>query len=163
MSTTAATQPRIVYFSSASENTRRFVAKLGIPAQRIPLRRKDPELIVNEPYVLITPTYGGGDQRKAVPKQVIKFLNNPHNRALIRGVITSGNTNFGTAYCCAGSTIAAKCHVPELYRFELLGTARDVARVQIGLRNFWNHMRGENGRQEQDPSENRYKNAGSEN
>lgn len=120
----------IVYFSSASENTRRFIDKLALPAHRIPLRRKDPELVVDEPYVLITPTYGGGDMSKAVPKQVIRFLNNPHNRGLIAGVITSGNTNFGAAYCCAGATIAHKCHVPELYRFELLGTARDVARVR---------------------------------
>ena len=34
----AVSQPRIVYFSSASENTRRFVDKLDIPARRIPLR-----------------------------------------------------------------------------------------------------------------------------
>ena len=29
---------RIVYFSSVSENTHRFVGKLGFEAQRIPLR-----------------------------------------------------------------------------------------------------------------------------
>ena len=127
----------IVYFSSASENTKRFVEKVGLPAQRIPLRRNEPELLVTEPYVLIVPTYGGGDIRKAVPKQVIRFLNNPDNRALIRGVITSGNRNFGTAYCCAGPTIASKCGVPELYRFELLGTAHDVTRVREGLQSFF--------------------------
>lgn len=86
--------------------------------------------MVDEPFVLITPTYGGGDLSKAVPKQVIYFLNNPDNRALLRGVITSGNRNFGEAYCFAGTTIAAKCQVPELYRFELLGTARDVEKVR---------------------------------
>ena len=142
MQQTTVTQPRIVYFSSTSENTRRFVDKLDIPARRIPLRRKEAELIVDEPYVLITPTYGGGDPRKAVPRQVITFLNNSHNRSLIRGVITSGNRNFGTAYCCAGPTIAAKCRVPELYRFELLGTARDVARVREGIREFWDRTGG---------------------
>lgn len=133
----AESSPRIVYFSSASENTRRFVEKLGLPALRIPLRRKDTPLHVHAPYVLITPTYGGGEPSKAVPRQVITFLNNPDNRRWIRGVITSGNTNFGTAYCCAGPTIAAKCQVPELYRFELLGTARDVERVREGLDAFW--------------------------
>ena len=30
-----------------------------------------------------------------MPKQVIRFLNDAHNRALIRGVIAAGNTNFG--------------------------------------------------------------------
>ena len=68
---------------------------------------------------------------------MITFLNDPANRALIRGVITAGNTNFGEHYCIAGPIISAKCKVPELYRFELLGTNRDVARVKAGLDEFW--------------------------
>lgn len=131
------TGPFLVYFSSASENTRRFIGALGIPASRIPLRAKEPPLVVDRPFVLVTPTYGGGDLSKAVPRQVIRFLNDPSNRRWIRGVITSGNINFGEAYCAAGVTIAAKCGVPELYRFELLGTHRDVATVRDGLRSFW--------------------------
>lgn len=127
----------LVYFSSVSENTRRFVDKLGLPARRIPLRPSEPRLVVEEPYVLLTPTYGGGAPRGAVPKQVIRFLNDERNRALIRGVITSGNTNFGEAFCLAGPIIAAKCGVPELYRFELLGTEADVAAVRAGLEAFW--------------------------
>lgn len=122
--------PPIVYFSSVSGNTRRFVDKLcdafHLTALRIPLRRTDPPIAVTGPYVLIVPTYGGGDLRGAVPKQVIRFLNVPAHRASLKGVITSGNTNFGAAYCCAGPRIAAKCGVPELHRFELLGTRRDV-------------------------------------
>lgn len=47
----------LVYFSSVSENTHRFVQKLGIPATRIPLHGR---IEVDEPYVLILPTYGGG-------------------------------------------------------------------------------------------------------
>lgn len=127
----------IVYFSSASENTRRFVEKVGLEAVRIPLAPKDPPLRVRRPYVLITPTYGGGALRHAVPKQVIRFLNDPDNRALIRGVITSGNTNFGEAFCCAGPIISAKCGVPELFHFELLGTDHDVDVVRAGLADFW--------------------------
>ena len=66
-------------------------------------------LHVDEPYVLVVPTYGGGDGQGAVPKQVIRFLNDPQNRSLIRGVIGAGNTNFGEAYGLAGDIIAAKC------------------------------------------------------
>ena len=73
----------------------------------------------------------------AVPKQVIKFLNDEHNRGLCRGVISSGNTNFGTAYCLAGDIISAKLHIPHMYKFELLGTAEDVSRVREGLSEFW--------------------------
>ena len=129
--------PLLVYFSSTSENTHRFVSKLGFPTARIPLRRTDPPLTVDEEYVLVVPTYGGGSVKGAVPKQVIAFLNNPDNRALCRGVIASGNTNFGQAYCLAGDIIASKLGVPFLYRYELLGTPTDVARVKEGLENFW--------------------------
>lgn len=128
----------LVYFSSASENTRRFIEKLHRPATRIPLRPRVEGMIrVARPFVLITPSYGGGSLAGAVPKQVGAFLNDPVNRSLMRGVITSGNTNFGEHFCIAGPLIAKKCKVPELYRFELLGTARDVERVNAGLDEFW--------------------------
>ena len=126
-----------MYFSSASENTHRFVGKLGFRGVRIPLRRRDEPLTVDEEYVLVVPTYGGGSVKGAVPKQVITFLNDPRNRSLCRGVIASGNTNFGEAYCLAGDIIASKLGVPFLYRYELLGTPTDVARVRQGLEDFW--------------------------
>ncbi|MEV6065430.1 class Ib ribonucleoside-diphosphate reductase assembly flavoprotein NrdI [Nocardia sp. NPDC052001] len=134
----------LVYFSSASENTHRFVERLGIPAVRIPLHTAD-SLRVDEPYVLIVPTYGGGrhvlggarPDKEFVPRQVAKFLNDPHNRALLRGVIAAGNTNFGDTYCFAGEVISRKTGVPYLYRFELMGTAEDVERVREGLESFW--------------------------
>ncbi|WP_314779995.1 class Ib ribonucleoside-diphosphate reductase assembly flavoprotein NrdI [Actinomyces massiliensis] len=129
--------PLLVYFSSASENTHRFVGRLGYRSARIPLRRRDEPLTVDEEYVLFVPTYGGGSVRGAVPKQVITFLNDPRNRSLCRGVIASGNTNFGEAYCLAGDIIASKLGVPFLYRYELLGTPTDVARVRQGLEDFW--------------------------
>lgn len=128
---------RLVYFSSVSENTRRFVDKLGLPASRIPLRARDAALTVDEEYVLIVPTYGGGEGAGAVPKQVIRFLNDPRNRSRLRGVIAAGNTNFGSGYCLAGDIISAKCQVPYLYRFELLGTDQDVARVREGWERLW--------------------------
>ena len=129
--------PRIVYFSSATENTKRFVERVGFPAKRIPLRRGDNDIEVTEPYVLLVPTYGGGNVRGAVPKQVIKFLNVKENRDLCRGVVSSGNTNFGEAYCLAGDIVSKKVGVPHLYKYELLGTELDVTRVQTGLRKFW--------------------------
>lgn len=128
---------RLVYFSSVSENTHRFIQRLGMPAHRIPLRRTEPPLHVTEEYVLVLPTYGGGTERGAVPKQVIHFLNDPDNRSLLRGVVAAGNTNFGEAFCRAGEIVAAKCDVPYLYRFELLGTDQDVTRVREGLAQFW--------------------------
>lgn len=134
----------IVYFSSVSENTHRFVEKLELPATRIPVRYPRENVVVDRPYVLIVPTYGGGTTAAGrdtsyVPKPVIRFLNLPHNRSLIRAVIAAGNTNFGDSYCFAGDVIASKCNVPYLYRFELMGTPEDVERVRDGLAEFWHH------------------------
>lgn len=133
--------PLVVFFSSLSGNTARFVEKLGVKARQIPLRGSDEPLNIDEPYVLVTPTYGGGqgrgEEKGAVPKQVVKFLNDPHNRSLIRGVISAGNTNFGQAYCLAGDIISRKCQVPHLYKLELFGTPEDVTKVQEGLKTWW--------------------------
>lgn len=129
----------LVYFSSRSENTKRFVEKLQLPALRLPLSATEAIPVVDRPYVLVTPTYGGGAVKGATPKPVISFLNNVTNRGLLRGVIAAGNTNFGAAYALAGNIISAKCGVPLLYRFELLGTEEDVMNVKQGLERFWKH------------------------
>ncbi|MFC7402514.1 class Ib ribonucleoside-diphosphate reductase assembly flavoprotein NrdI [Citricoccus sp. GCM10030269] len=134
------TTARLIYFSSVSGYTHRFVTKLDLPAAdtaRLPLKTKDPTLLATEPFVLVVPTYGGGDGKGAVPKQVITFLNVPSNRNLIRGVIGAGNTNFSEAYCLAGEIISRKCNVPLMYRFELMGTPEDVTAVREGLERFW--------------------------
>ncbi|PWD44472.1 ribonucleotide reductase assembly protein NrdI [Gordonia paraffinivorans] len=135
----SAASPLIVYFSSVSENTHRFVEKLRTRAVRIPLTGGAEGFRVDEPYVLICPTYGGGKVGQTggfVPKQVIRFLNDQHNRSFIRGVIAAGNSNFGEEFCYAGDIIARKCRVPYLYRFELMGTTDDVERVRAGLAEF---------------------------
>ncbi|WP_029149618.1 class Ib ribonucleoside-diphosphate reductase assembly flavoprotein NrdI [Microbacterium indicum] len=137
---TEAEAPHLVYFSSVSGNTARFVEKLGFPAERIPLHRGDDPLRVSEPFVLVLPTYGGGNGEGAVPKQVIRFLNDESNRRWIRGVISTGNTNFGEAYCIAGDIISRKCQVPLLDRVELFGTPEDVDRVSEGLDTWWKEL-----------------------
>lgn len=133
VSTATARQPKLVYFSSVTENTKHLVDQLPFPAERIPLRRTDPFLHVTEPYVLFVPSYGGGEEDSAVPKQVIKFLNDPQNRSLCLGVIAAGNMNFGAHYCIAGRIIEHKLGVPTFYRFELRGMPGDLERIEEGL------------------------------
>jgi protein involved in ribonucleotide reduction len=130
----------LIYFSSVSGNTHRFVKGLGRPASRIPIYAREGKLKAAAPYVLVLPTYGGGETGGAVPKQVIHFLNDEENRSLIRGVIAAGNTNFGEAYCLAGDIVARKCKVPLLYRFEVFGTPDDREAVQIGLDRLWKQL-----------------------
>src|ERR671911_145054 len=59
----ATAAPLLVFFSSISGNTARFIEKLGMRAVRIPLHSTDAPLVVDEPFVLVTPTYGGGQGR----------------------------------------------------------------------------------------------------
>lgn len=126
----------LVYFSSVSGNTARFVERLGMGGTRIPVSPSDPMPVADKPFVLICPTFADGQGRGAVPKQVIKFLNIAENRDLLRGVIAAGNRNFGTTFALAGDVIAQKTNAPVLYRFELAGTETDIIRIKAGLAEF---------------------------
>ena len=127
----------LVYYSSATGNTARLVANLGLEAARIPIRPAEPMPVPARPFVLVCPTFADGEGRGAVPKQVIRFLNDPATRAWLRGVIGAGNRNFGATYALAADVIARKCNVPVLTRFELAGTQIDIARIHAGLDRFW--------------------------
>ncbi len=132
--------PLIVYYSSPSGNTHRFAKALGIRAIRIPLSMKADCPVLDEPYVLICPTYADDDGSKAVPKQVIRFLNSPQNRAFLEGVIGTGNRNFGELFAHAGRVISRKCNVPLLYKLELSGTQTDLINVRKGMEKLWTSL-----------------------
>jgi protein involved in ribonucleotide reduction len=123
----------VVFFSSGSRNTLRFVEALGFPAVRIPASAKEALPEVKNDYILICPTYADGEGRGAVPKPVIRFLNDPCRREKLKGVIGTGNRNFGVTFALAGKIIARKCHVPLLDRIELAGTGNDIDRVRAIL------------------------------
>jgi protein involved in ribonucleotide reduction len=128
----------VVYFSSVSENTKRFVEKLGLNSVRIPLKTEEAATFTyDKDSILVVPTYGSGEEKTTVPKQVIKFLNNPENRKHIKGVIATGNTNFGESYGLAGDIVSAKLGVPLVQRVELLGTPEDVEQVKERLAQLW--------------------------
>jgi protein involved in ribonucleotide reduction len=133
-------KPLIVYFSSPSGNTERFVHSLEMRSICIPLTMKVDVPIIREPYVLVTPTYANDDGSNAVPKQVIRFLNETQNRSMIKGVIGSGNRNFGENFALAGQVVAKKCNVPLLYKFELSGTTDDIKNVKQGMKKLWHSL-----------------------
>jgi len=124
----------IVYFSNYSGNTKRFVERLDDNnAIRIPIAGSGGDLTVNQPYVLLVPTYGGGEGRAAIPRQVRLFLNVKENRKLLKGVIGFGNRNFGEHFCKAADLISAKTGVPVIARVEIFGTQDDVNKVKERL------------------------------
>lgn len=127
----------LVYYSSETENTHALVTKTGLPARRIPISPKDGPLLVDEPFVLVVPTYAAFDGRGANAKQVLRFMDAEDHASLIRGVIGGGNTNFGETYCLAARKISEKYGVPLLYRFELRGTSSDASNIRTGMERFW--------------------------
>lgn len=129
---------RVVYFSNVSENTKRFVEKLGFDNERIPVLPTEPMIQVDYDYILVVPTYGDMRGNNFVPRQVIKFLNDETNRTHIIGVVGGGNTNFGIDFAIAGAIIAHKCKVPYLGTFELLGTPEDVTETKKRMENCVN-------------------------
>jgi len=122
----------MIVFYSLHENTRRFVDKLDVESVRIPSNR-DQKIVVDKPYILITPTYSGGRP----PKPVSQFLNDKQNRPLMDGVIGAGNRGFGREFALAADVISIKCSVPLLYKFEIMGTTQDVKKIQEGIDKWW--------------------------
>lgn len=113
-------EPRIVYYSAPSGNTRRFVERLGLPAARV----DDDEALraLGEgPICLVTPTYSG-----RVPAPVARFLRTPEHRSRLAGVIAGGSTNFGADFGRAGKLVSSACGVPLLHTFELSGLPEDL-------------------------------------
>lgn len=124
----------VVYFSNYSGNTKRFVDKLNVNSTRIPIKQDESSpLLMQTAYILVVPTYGGGSEKSAIPKQVRAFLNVPSNRDNLIGVIGMGNTNFGEHYCKAADLISAKTGVPVLGRVEIFGTEDDVNTINERL------------------------------
>lgn len=130
----------VVYFSFATNNTHRFAMRLGdeVGKHRIPIRPKEAaEFTVDEPYVLMVPTYGTRGWTEFVPNSVKKFLNNESNRALCRAVIGTGNRNFGLDYAIAGNLVSEKLGVPMIGDFELNGAPQDTEIIKSKLREEW--------------------------
>ena len=114
--------------------------KINGNSTRIPIDTNDSrDFLVSNEYVLFVPTYGGGSEKSAIPRQVRRFLNNEQNRNLLRGVVGFGNTNFGEHFCKAADIISRKTGVPVIARVEIFGTQDDVNKVQERMRMLYDN------------------------
>lgn len=140
------TEPLVVYFSGPSENTKYFVERLPFNAVRIPLTRKETPLEINRDFVLATPTYGAGNGKNAVPKQIVKFFRNEAHKQHCLGVIGGGNRLFGhDHYVLAARIIAQLLNVPLLSTFEIRGMQRDVDETTKQIEQLWGDIRSTKG------------------
>jgi protein involved in ribonucleotide reduction len=135
----------IVYFSNYSGNTKRFVEKLADGTNNATRIAISPgpgrsRFVADRDYVLFVPTYGGGSERSAIPRQVREFLNVPENRDRLRGVVGFGNTNFGEHFCKAADLISRKTGVPVIAKVEIFGTNDDVMKVKERLKLLYDYQ-----------------------
>lgn len=113
----------MIVYASRTGNVRYIVGMLdkGIPTKEI-----SQDLIVNEPFALFTYTDGLGD----IPKIVQNFLSNPINSKNLKGIIASGNTNFGhDVFCKCADLISQKYNVPIIRKIELRGFHADYEAI----------------------------------
>lgn len=121
----------IVYFTSKTGNTARFVNKMKMKATQI-----SKDLIITKPFVLFVPTYAAMDGKGSVPTPMIKFLNELTNRSNLQAVVGFGNRNFGKNFAIGSEVISLKCKVPILHKVELFGTPEDVEIVQYRMKEY---------------------------
>lgn len=106
----------MIYFVSRTGNVQSIVSKLGLHTVNI----ADMDAPPNQNFVLFTYTDGLG----AVPPIVKEFMEQ-HNH-LCRGIICSGNTNFGQHYCGAGIKLSEQYGIPLGCKIDLRGVPSDL-------------------------------------
>lgn len=85
---------------------------------------------IDDEFILFTYTDGYGD----VPREVEDFLQKNHQ--YLKGVIVSGDKNYGEAFCQAGDTISLKYHVPCFYKVENEGTEEDIRKIKKVIQKY---------------------------
>ncbi|MDR0298360.1 MAG: class Ib ribonucleoside-diphosphate reductase assembly flavoprotein NrdI [Streptococcaceae bacterium] len=116
---------KLVFFS-VTGNTRRFVEKVGLSADKVvEITADNPEIELTEPFVLIVPCY-----ERATTNPVWEFMNWAGNSQACRGLIGGGNRNFAGLFIYTAKDLAADFMVPLLYGFEFSGMPNDHAWVR---------------------------------
>lgn len=105
----------MIIYASRTGNVRYIVSKLNLSLIEI-----TESLIVNKPYIIFTYT----DKLGEVPKKVEDFLQQNHQ--FCKGVIASGNSNFGKKmFCESADKISKQYNVPIIHKVELRGFQYD--------------------------------------
>lgn len=84
---------------------------------------------MSDDYILFTYTDGYGD----IPSEVDDFIS-ANNQ--IKGVIASGDSGYGEAFCGSGNKVAEKYNVPCLYKIENDGSDEDHEKIKEILTSF---------------------------
>lgn len=119
---------KVVYLSLTGQ-TRKFVHKLEMDL--IELSPIDPFVYVNEPFIVVTPTY-----EKEATECINEFLETGDNLSYFKGVVGGGNRNFNDLFVFTAKDIARDYQVPLLHAFEFQGSDYDVEQVKKAVKNL---------------------------
>ncbi|MFD0669898.1 class Ib ribonucleoside-diphosphate reductase assembly flavoprotein NrdI [Cohnella sp. GCM10027633] len=110
----------MIAFASRTGNVRYIVSRLQLPAIEIDAGSK-----LTQPFLLFTYTDGLGE----VPQLVKQFMD--RNGSQCRGVIVSGNSNFGHhVFGGAGEAVARQWRVPLVRKIDMRGFADDYEAIR---------------------------------
>ena len=105
----------MIAFASRTGNVRHIVNRLALPSVDI---KQEGE--IHEPFLLFTYT----DKLGAVPVVVSEFME--RNHALCKGVIVSGNMNYGHAnFGGAGDKLSKQYNIPLVCKIDVRGNDKD--------------------------------------
>ncbi|MEH7209533.1 class Ib ribonucleoside-diphosphate reductase assembly flavoprotein NrdI [Priestia megaterium] len=111
----------IIAYASLTGKVKSFTSKLQTRLPDIKAVHVTKDLEVNEPFVLITYTFGHGE----TPREVQSFMQK--NGQHIIAVAGSGERNWGEhRFCKASIDISNQYNVPLLHTFEKMGYDSDV-------------------------------------
>ncbi|MBR3133321.1 MAG: class Ib ribonucleoside-diphosphate reductase assembly flavoprotein NrdI [Clostridia bacterium] len=110
-----------VVYASRTGNVESIIDKIGINDA---IKIEDGSESVSEDFIIFTYTDGYGD----VPSEVIEFLDK--NSSNLKGVIVSGDSSYGDAFCKAGDVISEEYNVPLLYKVENGGSDEDIENIK---------------------------------
>lgn len=113
---------KVVYFSLTGQ-TRKFVNKLEMDS--LELTPTNPFIPVNEPYIVITPTYD-----KETTEILNDFIETENNQSFLKGVAGGGNLNFAQLFVFTAKDLAKEYNVPLIHSFEFQGNEDDVSKIK---------------------------------
>lgn len=120
----------MIVYASRTGNVRAIVQKLGLPAMDL-TQIND----VDSPFLLFTYTDGLG----TIPPVVAQFMQLHHG--FCKGIIVSGNQNFGHAFFGrAGDLLASQYQLPLVQKLDLRGTANDYEAITNYYHAIWKEV-----------------------
>lgn len=130
-------KPKLVYYTKTG-NTKRFVDKIN-GYESIELSPIDPFIALNEPYILVIPSY----EPNVLPEiydTLDEFLEHGDNYELCAGTFSGGNLNFNDKFGVTAKWVEEKYDIPIIRMFEFQGGDRDVAELEKQLTILFNML-----------------------